>query len=517
MNLSAESNKQKIAIAEEHNLQGIKLAQAGFFDRAISLFKEAVHLYPEYAEAYSNLGKAYNETGDFENSIRACQNILTIVPDSPATLQNIAKTYGEMGRLNESLSYYYKAIELNPLSSTAFSDLFLTLNYTFASREAVFMEHLKFSRFNKKLPAPKLLKKGKDGRINVGYVSGDFREHPAAYLIAPVLKNHDRDKFKIFLYSNTATEDFATADFKKYADVWRNICGINDIEAARLVKKDEIDILVDLSGHTGGNRLLIFAEKPAPVQISWLGYMNTTGFSSIDYRITDNFLAPAGAESFYTEKIIRVPDYFTFEPFTEPPPIANSPFVKNGYITFAYLGNYKKVNDRVFSLWVRILKAIPDSRMLLSAKGNSFFHESIKERFAGMGIKEERVKIVGLKFMKDFLRLFDEADISLDPFPFTGCITTLHSLWAGVPSVVRLGEAEYGRNAAAVMRKAGLMEFVAKDDDEYVRIAVNWASKKEELRRLRQKMRERFNKNEAREVTRNVENTFMEVIRRSNL
>ncbi len=497
--------------AEEHRARGIRLTEAGLFNEAIAEFKQAIALHPDCLEAYSDLGKAYNEAGSFDLALEACFKLLERAPALLAPIQNIAKTYGEMGRLNEALSYYYKLLERDPDRSSARSDLLLTLNYTSASREMIFFEHAKFSRFDAfSEDQYRDFKPNKKTKITIGYVSADFRDHPVAYLIAPILKHHDRSRFDIVLYNNGNISDAETEKFKKLADIWRDTEALSDTDLIRLIKADGIDILVDLSGHTGGNRLSVFARKPAPLQVSWIGYMNTAGLKAIDYRITDLSLAPEGAEAYYLEKLWRVRDSFTFDHsfYDLPPPLA-LPARKNGFVTFASMNNYKKVSDRLIDVWVRILKEVPNARLVVSAKGDERFQASIRERFTSRGIAPARIDIVGLKPHREYIALFDTVDIALDTFPFSGLLTIYHGLWSGVPSVVLEGAAEYGRNAATLMKKVNLPEFIATSEDEYVAIAVRYANDLESLERIRPDMRKRFDPSEAALVTKDIEQAYL--------
>ncbi|MCC2630430.1 MAG: domain/SEC-C motif protein [Candidatus Paceibacter sp.] len=508
-------NDEKISKALELNTQGIKFADKGLFGQAIACFTEAIELLPTHWELYNNLAKTYNEAGDFQASINTCLYLIQKFPiNSGSNFQNIAKSYGEMARHNEALSYYYQALDRNPDSKSVYDDLLLTLNYTFASRQSIFLEHAKFGRFDKPEIKRPHVRTPHNRKINIGYISPDFRDHPVGYLMKPILEYHNRSAFKIFLYNNTkfAVRDEVTNMFQKQADVWRDIEVLEDADVAELIRKDEIDILVDLTGHTGGNRLGVFVERPAPIQVSWLGYMNTTGLRSIDYHITDWFLAPAGTEAFYTEKLWRIQDSFTYLPLYEPPSIKPLPALKNGYVTFGFLNNYKKINDKVLDLWASILKAVPDSKLIFSAKGNEAFHEEIRQRFVIRGIAAERIEMVGLKLLPDFLAFFDRTDIALDPFPFTGLITIYHGLYAGVPSIVLKGASEYERNGSAVMKKVNLPEFIADSEQKYLEKAVYWANHLNELAQIRSTMRKRFNKNEAQEVTRSVEQAFQNMM-----
>ena len=472
----------------------------------------------ERFEFLNNLARTYNEAGAFADSLAVCQEMLRLNPNSPAVLQNIAKTYGEMGRLNEALSHYYQALALNPDSPSTWSDLFLTLNYTFATPEAIFLEHSKYRRFDTwpgiRATSTPRRRSIKNRRINLGYVSADFREHPVAHLLAPVLQYHDRERFRVFLYSNGNLSDKITERFELEADEWRDIHLLDDEAAASLIQRDAIDLLIDLSGHTGSNRLPLFTRRPAPVQVSWLGYLNTTGLKSIDYHLTDQLLCSPDPQKFYSEKLWPITDSFTFDPLSPLPAINDLPAKQNGHITFASLNNFKKINDRVLNLWSAILKTVPRSRLIISAKGDVNFHQLIKNKFVMRGIARERVTVIGLKLFNDFLKIFNEVDLMLDPFPFPGCITIYHGLFAGVLSVILSGQTEYGRNGAVVMRQVGLEEFIAKSESEYLTIARYWSSEANwpGLSTLRTTMRARFPANRGQIVTKNLERAFIEML-----
>ncbi|MES2436816.1 MAG: tetratricopeptide repeat protein [Patescibacteria group bacterium] len=505
--------------AQAAHAQGLAYLEKGMFGEALFHLKKAITLVPNYLEAHNTLGRAYNETGDFELSIQTCLHILSQNPQAYFVLQNIAKSYGEMGRHAEALSYYYRYIALSPTAATAYSDLFLTLNYLPMSREAMFVEHYKFHIFDKNNTNSNYLYQknihdSSKRKIKVGYVSGDLREHPVAHLFVPVIKNHDRSKFNIHIYNNTHSQDDVTKKIKNYGDTWRDIQALSHEDTLELIRSDNLDILVDLSGHTGSNRLLIFAARAAPIQVAWLGYMNTTGLKNMDYRITDFNLSVPDSEKYYTEKLWRVTNSFTFDPLMELPDIDDLPALKNGFITFASLNNYKKITSHVYDVWADILRKIPTSRLVFSLKGNDTLKQSVLTKFELRGISSDRIKIIDQKLIEDYVKFFNDIDILLDPFPFTGCITVFHGLWGGVPSIVMEGVTEYERNGPTVMKKVGLDSCIAHNPQEYVDIAVYWASHFDELAELRKKMREKFPKNEDKLVTKGIEDAFIKMYNR---
>ena len=277
-------------------------------------------------------------------------------------------------------------------------------------------------------------------RLRIGYISADFREHCQSLFTIPLLSNHDHGTFEIFCYANVGNPDPTTEKIRRHADHWRSIAGMSDDEAVRKIREDRIDILVDLTMHMAGNRLLIFARKPAPVQVTWLAYPGTTGLSTMDYRLTDPFLDPPEANNqFYSETSIRLSDTFwCYDPLTTRPAVNPSPAESNGYVTFGCLNNFCKVNDQALQLWAQVLTAVADSRMLILCPEGSH-RNRLLDLLQQIGVSPERIEFVTHVPRPQFLEFFRRIDVGLDTFPYNGHTTSLDSFWMGVPVVTLVG------------------------------------------------------------------------------
>ena len=314
-------------------------------------------------------------------------------------------------------------------------------------------------------------------RLKIGYVSPDFCAHVITHFLAPLLEGHDHSRFEVFCYSSVRRPDALTERLRRSADVWREVLGMRDDELANQIRRDGIDILVDLTQHMADNQLLVFARKPAPVQVAWLGYPGSTGLRTMDYRITDAHMEPEGAEwSQSVEKVVRLPDsWFCFDPIEAFPEPGDLPAMRAGYVTFCCLNNYCKVNEPVLQLWIEVLRGVEGSRLLLRCPEGSSA-ERVRFFFEAQGIGRERVQLVAWSpSRREFLELFQSIDIALDPFPYNGGTTTCEALWMGVPVLTVTGRHVVARIGSSILSAVGMPEFVADSEKEFVRIAVSLA------------------------------------------
>jgi predicted O-linked N-acetylglucosamine transferase (SPINDLY family) len=333
-------------------------------------------------------------------------------------------------------------------------------------------------------------------RLRVGLLSGDLRSHPVGFFVESILAAlaaNASGQLQLMVYSTNFLTDGVTERIKATCHGWRCVAGLTDRSLAQLIRDDGIDILIDLSGHTAYNRLPMFAWKPAPVQVSWLGYFATTGVAAMDYLIADPWTLPQSEESNFTEKIWRMPE--TRLCFTAPDvdtQVAASPALANGYITFGCFNNLAKMNDAVVALWARILVAMPDSRLLLKAKqlGEASVRARTFERFAAQGIAADRLVPDSYSAREHYLKAYRQIDIALDPFPFTGGTTTAEALWMGVPVLSLTGESFIARQGIGLLMNAGLPDWIAADADDYVARAVRHASDVQRLATLRSGLRQ---------------------------
>jgi predicted O-linked N-acetylglucosamine transferase (SPINDLY family) len=364
----------------------------------------------------------------------------------------------------------------------------------------IFSEHLAFAKkFAEPLSSAVSLhtnERNPNRRLRIGYCSPDFRRHAVAYFIEPVLAAHNGEHFEIFCYSLVRIQDEVTKRIQGQTDQWRSMAGMSDEDAAELIRKEGIDILVDLAGHTAGNRILLFARKPAPVQVSWIGYFATTGLSTMDYKIVDGYTDPTGkTEQFYTEKLIRMPESFLcYLPDRESPEVRPLPALSAGHVTFGSFNNFAKVTPEVFTLWARVLQELPGSRLIL--KGSSFSDETTRQyarnMFQERGISAERITLQSWDPSPKHFASYHQVDIGLDTFPFNGATTTCEAMWMGVPVITLEGTAYHSRAGVSLLSNVGLPELIATTEDEYTGIAVHLASDIEKLDLLRKGLRDRM-------------------------
>jgi predicted O-linked N-acetylglucosamine transferase (SPINDLY family) len=333
--------------------------------------------------------------------------------------------------------------------------------------------------------------------LRIGYVSGDFQQHPVGFLLARVLEAHDRAGFEIFCYANSANVDHVTERLKRAADHWRDIVGLSNPDCAAMIRRDRIDVLIDLSGHTAKNRLPMFALRPAPVQASWLGYFGTTGLPAMDYSLMDNAAAPPGEERWFTEAIVRLP-YGRFcyaAPSYAPDPV-DPPSLRRGYVTFGSFNNVAKIGANVVKLWAEALQATPNSRLLL--KWKSFDNEEVRNRFTeafrGAGVAPERLELRGFSPHPEMLAQYRDIDIALDPFPFGGGLTSCEALWMGIPVATLPGDRPASRQTVGFLDLLGLGGCAARSTSEYIRCATELAADPDRLTTLRHSLRSRMTK-----------------------
>jgi predicted O-linked N-acetylglucosamine transferase (SPINDLY family) len=513
---------------------GVALRSQEKFAEACQSFKRATGLRPNYSEAMDALAHAYISLNDLPAAAQALNEIVAIWPHKAEMHSNLGSVYQAMGRPQDAIAAYEAALKINPrlgvalnslgsaylaqgdfeqaercfrecLAATpgdlqARSNFLMLLNYLpDADATRVFAEHLEWGRVAESR-IPRLDPAGFDHdpqrRVRVGYVSPDFREHSVASFIEPVLRHHDRNRFEVCCYSSLPVADETTLRIKASVDVWRDIHKLSDGEAARLIRADRIDILVDLSGHTSGGRLGIFAARPAPVQMTWLGYPNTTGLGTIDYRITDGVADPAGEDAYYSEALLRLDGCFlSYRPVTDAPEPAPLPALANGHVTFGSFNNFSKINPGVLQLWAGVLKQTPGSRLLLKcpALTDAAVQERVSNALRALGIGAERVDLLGhTRTRQEHLALYARVDIALDTFPYNGTTTTCEALWMGVPVLSLAGEHHAGRVGASLLSAAGLADWLADTPEAFVSTASGRAGDIDTLARLRASLRQQL-------------------------
>ena len=334
-----------------------------------------------------------------------------------------------------------------------------------------------------------------DRRLRIGYVSADFGNHPVGYFLANVLPAHDRKQFEVFCYSNRAVEDDMSKRLRESTDHWRSIYRASDAEAGKTIRQDQIDLLVDLSGHTGGNRLMIFADRQAPVQVSWLGYFGTTGLTTMDFVLADRFVAPGEADAYFTETVWRLPDsYLCFSVPELSIEVQAPPAASGQWVTFGCFNNYAKISPETVALWVQVLNSVTHSRLLLKTHhlGDGNIRQKLLNQFGAHGISSDRISLEGASPRAELLASYNRVDIALDPTPYGGGTTTAEALWMGVPVVTLRGKTWVGRVSESILNAVGASEWVAVDNTEYVEIAARLASDITRLAELRTHQRLKF-------------------------
>lgn len=467
---------------------------------AVRVLNEIISIWPQKAEIHSNLGTVYQAMGRLKDAIAAYEGALMINPRLEGARGSLGSAYLACGDVEQAERCYRQCLATTPGNQQVRSNLLMLLNYLpGADPNTVFEEHLVWGRVAEarasrlELDAPVV---DTTRRLRVGYVSPDFREHSVASFIEPVLRQHDRSRFEVCCYSSLPVPDETTLRIKASADVWRDIHRLSDGEAARLIREDRIDILVDLSGHTAGGRLGIFAAQPAPVQMTWLGYPNTTGLGTVNYRITDGIADIDGEDDLYREKLLRLEGCFLcYEPVANAPDGAPLPALTNGYVTFGSFNNYSKINPGVLQLWAEVLKQVPGSRLLLKcpALTDSFVQERARDALQALGIGAERVDLLGhTGTRQEHLALYAKVDIGLDTFPYNGTTTTCEALWMGVPVLSLVGKHHAGRVGASLLSSAGLSNWLADTPQSFVSVAHTMVADMARLAGLRESLREQL-------------------------
>lgn len=466
---------------------------------AEQVFRQLLPLEPNVAENFNNLGTVLQAMGRLDEAIENYKQAIRLKPAMSVAWDSLGSAYVSSGRYEEAISTYRESLKLDPRNARAYSNLLLTLNYMEGlSPRQVFDEHRRWGeQYGDRVEAGWADVDCEPGQVlRIGYVSPDLREHSVACFIEPLLEAHDKEKFETFAYSSVPVGDHATARLKSLVSHWRDISGQQDHQVIERIKQDKIHILVDLSGHTACNHLTLFARKPAPLQVTWLGYPNTTGLETMDYRFTDEFADPAGSDEFYTEKLVRLPGSFLcYRPPASVPGVAPLPCIDNGYITLGSFNNLAKMGDGVIALWSELLHEMPQAKLLI--KNPSLTDASTRARylqkFVRQGIDAGRLELMGHTPTRDeHLALYSRVDIALDTFPYNGTTTTCEALWMGVPVVVLAGESHAGRVGVSLLTSTGMQENIAANREAYVQKVVALAADHSRLAALRAGMREKM-------------------------
>jgi len=509
--------------AEAHNNLGTALQGLGQLPEAVASLQQALRLKPDFAEAHYNLGIALWRQKRLEEAVASYQEALRLKPDHAEALLNLGNARKDQGRLDDALAAYRAALRVKPEAAHIHSNLILILNYhprydARAIQEECARWNQRHAEPVKEFIRPPANRPDPERRLRIGYVSPDFRENVDSFFTIPLLANHDHQQCEIFCYANVARPDAYTERLRGYADVWRSTVGLTDQELADLVRNDQIDILVDLKVHTAHNRLLMFARKPAAVQVTWLAYPGTTGLFAMDYRLTDPHLDPPGLfDAFYSEESLRLPETFwCYDPLSDQPPVNALPARASGVITFSCLNNFCKVNDDCLTLWARVLQAVPQSRLLLHAPRDPA-RERLLAKLQEEGIAASRVEFAEKLPRLEYLQLYHRIDMALDPLPCNGGATTLDAFWMGVPTLTLLGKTVVGRAGWSQLSNLGLQELAAETPEQYVALAAGLAGDLTRLEELRGTLRQRMLRSplmDGKRFARHVEQLYRQMWRR---
>ncbi|MGE0093346.1 MAG: tetratricopeptide repeat protein [Alphaproteobacteria bacterium] len=461
-------------------------------------YRKALALDPTSLAALVNWGNLCKEGGRTTEAMDLYRRALRHHPNAAPALNNLANLLKDQGMVEEALTLFRRAIAIEPKFGHAHSNLLLTMHYVPGpSPEEIFAAHREWAARFPAINAAHANSRDPERRLRVGYVSPDFRRHPVASFIEPILAAHNRGHFEVFCYAVHLKSDPVTARLKALADHWREIGPLDAEAAANLIRADGIDVLVDLVGHTANNRLAVFAHKPAPVQVTYLGYPGTTGLPAMDWRITDEVADPPGdAETLHTEALMRLPE--TFQCFRKPPDapaVEPVPMLKAGHATFASFNMLAKVHPALVARWAEILRAVANSRLVLKAApfrdaGTRAHYHAM---FAQHGIVAERVELLGyIPSAAAHFALYNRIDVALDTDPYNGATTTCEALWMGVPVVTLAGRSHVGRVGTALLTHLGLEEMIATSPGDYVARAVALARDPARLAALRSNLRPRM-------------------------
>jgi predicted O-linked N-acetylglucosamine transferase (SPINDLY family) len=541
---------------EALNNLGYAFFHDGQFKDAVSYFRRTLEINPKQFDVCLSLAEALIHDGRLNEAVVYCQqaidhqsgnplahNLLGIVLSRQAKLQeaihhytqalayqpdgadfhnNLGLALQHQGRLDEALACYRRALDIKPDYSQAHSNLLFALNYISMDPARLFAEHRHFGEIHGKPVAIPAFSNSPDPnrRLRIGYVSPDFRTHSVSYFIEPILAHHDTRQVEVYCYSQTQQTDDTTKRLKNCARHWREIQGRSDAEAVDMIRADGVDILVDLAGHTGHNRLLIFVRRPAPVQVTYLGYPNTTGVAQMDNRITDALADPSGQEAFHTEKLVRLPaGFLCYRPMGDAPAVTPPPVLQSGSITFGSFNSMEKISPQVLTQWANILKALPGSSLILKNKSlkDAMTCRLLLERFQEHGITPQRLELLEWSRSQiDHLAVYNRVDIALDTFPYNGTTTTCEALWMGVPVISLEGTRHAGRVGVSLLTQIGHADMVARTPEDYLRVAVDLAGNRDRLVTLRADLRNRMINSplcNAKIFTQNLENTYREMWR----
>lgn len=494
------SDENCLALAAALTEEGARRRNDSYLAKAKEILCGRVWVGSNQLRAESLMARVCEALGLLSEATGHYIRLIELQPNHPGYHNNIARCLTKLGRTSEAAEHYFRTYQLAPDFPEAYSSMLSCLNYGSADSIGMYQEAVR--RWEQTVVKPLYPKcphydneRSLDRRLRIGYLSPDLRQHVVGKLFLPILAKHDKNQVFVACYHVETRSDDLSRQIAQNADLWRHLSGVSDEEIAALIRADQIDILVDLSGHTAYARPLVFARKPAPVQVSWLGYFNTTGMTTMDWFVSDVHSSGPGQEELFTEQLYRLPKTrMCYEPYPQMDAISETPVSRVGRLTFGCLNNIAKINRDVLRIWSRVLAAVPESRLLIQS--SALKDEPNRERFVAtcveQGIAIDRLETRAALPIEKFSRTYAEIDIALDPFPFCGGVTSFDALWMGVPVVTLEQDHLAGRQTLSMLRNIGLDDLIARTEDEYVTIVASLANDRKKLEDLRREIRERF-------------------------
>ena len=483
-----------------YNILGVSQSSRKMFEEAIANFKKALELDPKLLDAYNNLGIALKNCNKFLESLDVFQAALKIDPKHHLSNFNLGDLYVKFNEIEKATNCFKKAISFKPNFSLAYSTYLFFINYSdkydssfYYSQALGYCKSIK--KLGKNLLTPFKYNKFPN-KLRVGFVSSDLKNHPIGYFLFETIKYLKGMNLELVSYSNLIKndEDSLTYELKKFFSRWNEVKSMSDLELTNLIREDKINVLIDLSGHSAKSRLPIFINKPAPLQITWAGYLDTTGLKEIDYIIADPFVLDKEQENFFVEKVWRMPDIWNS--FSKPNyniKVGELPAINNRFITFGSFNHLNKINNSVIKLWSTLLKKIPKSKLFLkySNLNIDFYKNSIIDKFYNCGINKDQLILEGASPREDLLKTYNKIDISLDPFPYSGGTTNFESVWMGVPILTLKGKKFISKCGESINHNLGMGDWIAKNSDDFISKAIIICSDYKKLSDLRANLRHR--------------------------
>jgi predicted O-linked N-acetylglucosamine transferase (SPINDLY family) len=477
---------------------GLVFHRQGRALQAMQCYRKLLAQQPDHVETLFALGNACAQ-GDLLTEAQQCyEQALRQNPRHAGVLANLANVLAYQGRADRAVPCYRQLLGLGGATAGMHSNLLLCLNYSLAyDPSAIFEAHCAWAALyeqNGRIAKQPVSHQDRDRKLRIGYVTPYVPGHSVMHFFEPLLTHHERSRFEIYCYVESASPDFTAKPLWQLPDCVRNTSGQSDEQVASMIRADRIDILVDLAGHTDHNRLPVFARKPAPIQMTYLGYPNTTGLRAMDYRLTDAWADPPGmTEQWHTEKLVRLnKGFLCFMPPGESPEITPLPAIERGYVTYGSFNVLTKITPEMLGVWARILLEVPTVRLLIKNKQltDLALQARLYTQFEQLGVSRDRIDMLGRTSKEAHMAAYGKVDIALDTFPYHGTTTTCDTLWMGIPVITRAGASHVSRVGVSLLTRVGLNEWIAEDEQGYVDCAVRLAGDIGHLEALRHGLRD---------------------------